>query len=143
MLEDKANLLAPQAGAGAFIELLHLAPADFQYAAGGNVHAANDVEQRGLARARRPGDGNKFPGRDLKTHAVQRSHFFAATAVGFNQGHGGDDAAVVAHVAAPPRIAATGDTSAARDAGNSAARLPSNAAPPTHAAASHHSQRIK
>ena len=45
---------------------------------GGPVHAAEDVEHRGLARSACPHDGDEFPGMYIKVYTAQRMHGLVA-----------------------------------------------------------------
>ena len=77
-LEDEADLLAPHARQFVVGQAGHVAAVEVVAAAVGAVEQADDVEQRGLAGAGRPHDGEVFAGRDVEADAAQGMHFLVA-----------------------------------------------------------------
>ena len=81
-LEDEADFLVADFGQ---LVVVHLADADavqFVVAGGGRVQAADQVHQRGFARAGRPHDGDVFAALDFQRHVAQgvdglRAHLVA------------------------------------------------------------------
>ena len=75
-LEDEAELLQAQAAAGRLVEgcdvLRHVASVVIDASGVGHEHPGHDVQEGGLARARRAGDGQDLTGRDIQVDAAQR-----------------------------------------------------------------------
>ena len=71
-LEDEADAVEPQIGERPLRELRGVLAVHLHRAAGRGVDAADQVEQRGLARARRPGDGEELAAVHVERHAAQR-----------------------------------------------------------------------
>ena len=74
LLEDEAHAARPQrrqlvVGGGGGVEAV-----DGHLAGGRAVERAHDLQQRRLARARRPEDRDELAGRDLEVDAAQRAH---------------------------------------------------------------------
>ena len=70
-LEDEAQIAVAQVGTVVFLPLGHFLPHEPQFARGGIIQQAYDVEQRGLATARRAHDGYKLARMYLQVHFVQ------------------------------------------------------------------------
>ncbi len=81
-LEHEAEGLAPQLRKLVAVQARHVAPHEAIGAAARAVQAAEDVHQRGLARARGAHDGDELAGVDLQRHVVQHLHRQLAAAVG-------------------------------------------------------------
>ena len=67
------------------------------FAAGGAVHAGDDVQQRGFAGTGRAHEREKFPGRDIERDFVQRGDLDFALGVNLRETANADDVAVVGH----------------------------------------------
>ena len=70
-LEDEAEVLAAQFGQLVGVEFAGAAPAHAVVAAGGAVQAAQDIHQRGLARAGRANDGHHLAGLDGQVDVLE------------------------------------------------------------------------
>src|SRR5690606_31699434 len=71
-LEHEADLAVARAGPLVVRQVLDVLAVEPVVAAGGRVEAAQDVEQRALARARRADDGRHLAARDLEPGPGQR-----------------------------------------------------------------------
>ena len=73
-LEDETEVAAPQRRERIGVERVRLAPGHAVAAAGGPVQAAQDVHQRGLARARLADDGNHLARTDVEVDVLEHGH---------------------------------------------------------------------
>ena len=69
-LKDEADLVAAQFGTRCVAQFGEVIPVDQHFAARGLGQAANHVQQRRLAAAGRPHDGDRFPGLHFEIHAT-------------------------------------------------------------------------
>src|SRR5262245_20755665 len=127
--------------------MLNLTSADQQLSGGWGVHAAEQIQQSCLAGAGRSNHGYEFASLDLKGYSVQCSHHFATARVCLGQRGCSHDRclrrAQVTHAETPfARIACTGGSCAARQAGSKAAMVPSTMAASKHTATIHSSHAI-
>ena len=74
-LEYEADVALAELGALFLLELAYLGAKEFVGTAGGIVQQAQDVQQGGLAAARRAHDGDKLAVFDFKRYAGQRGSF--------------------------------------------------------------------
>src|ERR1035437_8158860 len=145
MLKDKSNLLAAEPGPFGFSKLRRRFAEQLQRARSGRIHAADQIEQRGFARAGRANNRDKFAASHFKRGVVESAHLLASALVNFREAGGADSQIIFfrqgIHVRFPEaRIAVMGGTLAARHAGKNPARLPSTTAPTRHPAAVSQSQ---
>ena len=89
-LEDEAQVTVAQVGAVVLLPSGHFLPHEPQFTRGRIVQQAHDVEQRGLATARRAHDGYKLTRIDFQVHFVQCGCLHAFGAKYFGQAHGLD-----------------------------------------------------
>src|SRR5690606_22475892 len=80
-LEDEADVLGAPARQFAGLELVDALAVDADAAGGGRVQAADQVQQGGLARARRAHQGDEGTALDLEVDAVQHFHLLLAAGV--------------------------------------------------------------
>src|SRR6266403_1250413 len=80
-LEDEADFVAAQFGARGVAQFSEVIPVDQDLAPGGLRQAADYVQQRSLAAARRPHHGDRFARLYREIHATQRRDFDLARAV--------------------------------------------------------------
>ena len=74
LLEDEADPVRTQRRELGVSELRDVEPRDADDAGGGSVERAHDLEQRRLARARRPDDGDELSLPDAQAHPAEREH---------------------------------------------------------------------
>ncbi len=74
LLEDEPDAGGPQVGDLAVVQRGHVDAGDPHHSRGGPVERAHQVQQRGLARARRAGDGRELALADGEAHAPQGGH---------------------------------------------------------------------
>ena len=84
-LEDKADLPVADAGQLVLAQVAHVLSVQHVGAAGGPVQAAQDVHQRGLARARGAHDGQELAPFHSQVHPPQRVDGHVTHAVDFGQ----------------------------------------------------------
>ncbi len=80
LLEDEADFLGAKAREAGFVKPRDIDAIDERAAGGGRVEPAENIDQRGLARAGRAHDRDPFARIDAERHAVERAHvaeFFA------------------------------------------------------------------
>ena len=80
-LEDEAEVLAPQTRQFVRRHLAGFFAADLVAAARGAIEAAQNIHQRGFARARRADDGHHFARVNIQIHIFQHRHHFVAGGV--------------------------------------------------------------
>ena len=71
-MEHKADVALAELGALFFLEAADLGAEELIRAAGGIIQQAQDIQQRGLATARRSHDGDELAVLDFKGNAVER-----------------------------------------------------------------------
>ena len=81
-LEDEAHLLGPHAGALVLAERGEVVAVEDHAAAGRPVEAGEEAEQRGLAAARGPGDGQEAAGLEIERDISQDGDLAPAREVG-------------------------------------------------------------
>ncbi len=84
-LEDKANFVAAQHGAGGVGHGGEIVAVEKDFPARGLRQAANHVEHCGFSATGRAHDGNKFAGKNLDVDAAQGGHVHLARAINFPQ----------------------------------------------------------
>ncbi len=89
-LEDDADAVAPQVGQAVGVERGEVDAVDADAAGGRPLEPRQQQQQRGLARARRPGDGHARAGGDAQVHAAQHGHGARADGVVHAQAIGVD-----------------------------------------------------
>ena len=83
LLEDEADLLAPDLTELVLGAVVHVLPVQQVVAAVGHVQAADDVHQGGLPAARGPQDGHELPGADVEAHVLEHVHRGVPQGIGF------------------------------------------------------------
>lgn len=79
-LEDEANLSVAGRGEGEFVEGVEALAVEDEFAGVGQVERADEVEQRALAAAARPDDGDGLAARDFEREAAQHGQVAARRA---------------------------------------------------------------
>src|SRR5271156_1366824 len=74
LLEDEADFLRAKPRQTAFVEPRDIRAVHHGAAGSGRVKTAENIDERRLARTRRPHDGDPFAGLHVKRHAVERAH---------------------------------------------------------------------
>ena len=87
-LEHEPDVLAAVAGQLAFVRGGEIVVEEVDLPAGGRVEAAQDVEQRGLAAARRAQDHDELAPAEIQVHGAQRVHFDLAHAIDLGEAPG-------------------------------------------------------
>ena len=80
-LEYEAELLVPQAGQGLIARAIDLLPIELEPSAARLVEQADQVQQRALAAAGRPHDGDELSLGDVEIDVLQRQRLDALGAV--------------------------------------------------------------
>ena len=73
LLEDESDFLGAEAREAGFVEARDVGAINDGPAGRGSIEAAENIDQRGLARAGRAHDGDPFAGLDAERDAVERA----------------------------------------------------------------------
>ena len=81
VLEDKANVLGAEVSEGAGIERERVGAVEGNFAGGGRVECAQDVEQSGFARTAGAEDGQGIAGIQSEIDAAQDDQWFIGSGI--------------------------------------------------------------
>jgi hypothetical protein len=73
LLEDEADFLGAEAREAGFVEARDIDAVDERAPRSRRIEPAKNIDERGLARAGRPHDGDPFARLDAERHAVERA----------------------------------------------------------------------